>query len=126
MRTVVPTPTSLSMENSSVYFFMLGSPIPAPNPSARMFSGYTVEIYIRGGDSAARVYDHVDLALVHGDGDASDVRRGYAQLFQRALHLFGRRARRGEIVAAYGKLEADAVFTHQAANPAAYNLPAAS
>ena len=36
---VVPLPTKVSINISSVYFFILGSPIPAPKPRARTLSG---------------------------------------------------------------------------------------
>ena len=38
MVTVVPTPTVVSMRISSEYRFMLGRPIPAPNPRSRATS----------------------------------------------------------------------------------------
>ena len=38
IRTVVPTSTWLSIVNSSTFFFIFGSPIPAPNPISRTAS----------------------------------------------------------------------------------------
>ena len=36
---LVPFPSSVSIFNSSEYFFIFGKPIPAPNPSERTLSG---------------------------------------------------------------------------------------
>ena len=57
-----------------------------------------VGVDVDDGLAAARVDDHVDLALIHRDRDAADRRRVVAELFEPVLHVARSLARAGKIV----------------------------
>ena len=113
---VVPFPTSECMSKSSLYFFMLGRPIPAPKPSARMFWGAVDQPACMASSTlgmpgpwsvkttltASGVIvadDHVDLRLVRRDGDAADHGRSKAELLQHGFDMPGGFSGTGKIVA---------------------------